>query len=265
MRVGASLLLATLLVIVVGLLYWSGGSGGHDAQAGATSRYVLLQMNLCLSGQAGCFEEAQYPLGVSEAQTRIVDTDADAVTLNEVCRDDVEELARGTGYEMRFESVTSFGEPLPCSDPGDRGLFGIAVLTKTGVKGSIGEAFRVQDEVEQRHWLCATTDDAVTVCATHLERASSETESVNDAQCEEFADVLAGLEAKGPLIAAGDMNRWESCAPAGMWTRGDDDTTQAAGVQHMYGDPQFRRPAASVIPMEYSDHDALVVTSRLIR
>lgn len=258
---------ATLVIIFMGLLlYPPKRSDGHQGRAAATSRYVLLQMNLCLSGLAGCFQDAQYPLGVGDARARIVDSHADAVTLNEVCSGDVKELARVTGYHMRFVPVAYRGELLPCRTPRDRGLYGIAVLTEAGIRSSIGDAFGAQDDIEQRHWICATTAAAVTVCATHLDaRWSSSAESVNDAQCEEFAEVLQALETSGPLIAAGDMNRWESCAPAGMWTRADDDATQAAGAQHVYGDAQFRRPAANVDPMAYSDHDALVVISRLAR
>jgi endonuclease/exonuclease/phosphatase family metal-dependent hydrolase len=266
MRVRLSVLIATVLAIVIAaFLYSSDRVGGRPAHAAPGTKYVVLQMNLCLSGQAACFQDAHYPLDIGEARTRIIDSHADAVTLNEVCLDDVEELARDTGYHMRFATVTYRREPLSCIGPGDRGLYGIAVLTKAGIRRSVEAAYAVQDEIEQRHWICATTDDEVTVCATHLDIRISSTEAVNDAQCAEFAKVLEGLQPKAALIAAGDMNRREPCAPAGMWTRGDDDATQAAGVQQAYGDAQFSEPATTVIPMTYTDHDALVVTSQLTR
>jgi len=167
---------------------------------------------------------------------------------------------------MRFATVTHQGEPLPCIAPGDRGWYGIAVLTKADISRSTNAAYAVEDAVEQRHWICVTTVDAVTVCATHLDiRGFSSTEAVNDAQCAEFADVLESFDPSAALIAAGDMNRWESCAPRGMWTRGDDFATQSPGIQHVYADAQFSRPTTTVVPMAYSDHDALVVTSWLAR
>jgi endonuclease/exonuclease/phosphatase family metal-dependent hydrolase len=223
-------------------------------------------MNLCLSGLAQCFDRVQYPLGVGEARVRIDESQPDAVTLNEVCSGDVSELARGTGYHMRFATVRYRGRPLPCRDPGDRGRYGIAVLTKAGIRTSTGGAFGVQDDVEQRHWLCVTADGAVTVCVTHLDiRASTSTERVNDAQCAEFADVLARFDPNTALIAAGDMNRSSSCAADGMWTRTDDQANQQPGLQQVYGNAGFSSPATTVVPMTYTDHDALVVTSWLTR
>ena len=256
---------AALLVLLIGALLYPSPRTGHQAQA-ARSKYVLVQMNLCLSGKADCFPGVRYPLGVHEARARIEGSHADAVTLNEVCEGDAEDLARSAGYHLRFAAVTDSGQPLPCLSPGGRGVFGIAVLTKAPITSWSGDAYAVQDDVEERHWICARTDDGVTVCTTHLDiRGSEETDAVNDAQCAEFTRVLEGLESSGPLIAAGDMNRWESCAPSGMWTRGDDRASQRAGVQHVYGDAQFRRPARNVRPMTYTDHDALVVASQLSR
>jgi endonuclease/exonuclease/phosphatase family metal-dependent hydrolase len=220
-------------------------------------------MNLCLSGLAQCFHDAHYPRGLVEARTLIVDARADAVTLNEVCSGDVEDLARATGYHMRFATVPYKGNPLPCSDPGDRGRYGIAVLTKAGIRSSVDGAYRAQDAIEQRQWICVTTDDAVTVCATHLDVRSASTNAVNDAQCAEFADVLDGLSQDTALIAAGDMNRPDSCAPEDMWTRSDELAAQQPGLQHVYGNARLSPTATTVVPMTYSDHDALVVSSRL--
>jgi hypothetical protein len=47
---------------------------------------MLMLMNLCLSGLAGCYGRAAYPAVVDEAVARIPEADPDAVTLNEVCR-----------------------------------------------------------------------------------------------------------------------------------------------------------------------------------
>ncbi len=265
LRLALSLLLATALIIVVGaFLHRPGRLGSHQAAAATSSKYVLLQMNLCLSGLAQCFDRVQYPLGVGEARVRIGQSHADAVTLNEVCSRDVHRLARETGYHMRFATVRYLGEPLPCRDPGDRGHYGIAVLTKSGIDTSTGGAYRVQDDVEQRHWLCVSTDDSVTVCATHLDvRASASTQKVNDAQCAELSGVLARFDSSTALIAGGDMNRSSSCAADGMWVRTDGDAEQQPGLQQVYGSSRFSSAVATVVPMTYTDHDALVVTSWL--
>ena len=59
-------------------------------QAGAP--YTVLQMNLCLSGVAGCYPRTAYPAIVAEAAGQILEQDAQAVTLNEACRGDAERL-----------------------------------------------------------------------------------------------------------------------------------------------------------------------------
>ena len=48
------------------------GCGGSTTAAPPTgSTYTLMQMNLCLSGLAGCYGEVAYPAGVDEAVTNI--------------------------------------------------------------------------------------------------------------------------------------------------------------------------------------------------
>ena len=106
------------------------------------SSYQLLQMNLCLSGQAGCYSSAIYASILDEATGQIADQDPEAVTLNEVCSADAAELARRTGYELSFAAVDYGGTPLPCIDPRGRGLFGIAVLTKDDIRSVAGPGVR---------------------------------------------------------------------------------------------------------------------------
>src|SRR4051812_4666208 len=52
------------------------------ARSAAPPAYALLQMNLCLSGLAGCYARTDYPAVVSEAVTRIRAARPDAVTVN---------------------------------------------------------------------------------------------------------------------------------------------------------------------------------------
>src|SRR3954465_939612 len=106
---------------------------GAVAVARASSTYTLMQMNLCLSGLAGCYGKVAYPAGVKEAVARIRAARPDAVTLNEACRGDVDRIARMTGYHARFSTVIYRGRRLRCITPGGRGVFGDAVLTRAAI------------------------------------------------------------------------------------------------------------------------------------
>src|SRR3954454_21603063 len=104
-----------------------GPSGSSVSLAQEPSTYTLMQMNLCLSGFAGCYGKVAYPGGVEEAVARIRDARPDAVTLTESSHRDVAQISRRTGYHLRFSSVTVSGEPLRCIRPGGRAHFGDAV------------------------------------------------------------------------------------------------------------------------------------------
>jgi endonuclease/exonuclease/phosphatase family metal-dependent hydrolase len=221
----------------------------------------LLQMNLCLSGRAGCFARTDYPSVLDEATAQIVGNAPTAVTINEACRDDVAEIARRTGYDLSFAVVDYGGAPLPCITPGGRGFFGIAVLTKGPILASHDEEFAVQADPEARRWLCATTSQA-TVCTAHLStRYSTLEREANDAECRELLTVLARYDAAGTTLFGGDMNRQSSCAPATMWTTRDTAAGQSPGVQHVYGTTSVDRPSASVAEATHTDHDFLLAAS----
>ena len=218
-----------------------------------------MQMNLCLSGLAGCYGKVKYPGAVDEAVARIRGARPDAVTLNETCRGDVERIARRTGYRTRFSRVVYGGERLPCVRPGGRGLFGDAVLTRTAIESSAGEDFDAQAGPERRRWLCVTTRGGVDVCTAHLNTRSTVEVAGNDAQCAELAQLLARRRS---VVFGGDVNRRRSCAPDGMWTRTDASADQAAGLQHVYGSGELRSPSVETAPAAHSDHDVLLVRAR---
>jgi endonuclease/exonuclease/phosphatase family metal-dependent hydrolase len=226
------------------------------------SSYQLLQMNLCLSGQAGCYSQATYPSILDEATGQIADRDPEAVTLNEVCSADVVELAERTGYEFSFAAVDYGGAPLPCIDPRGRGLFGIAVLTKEDIRSSQDRAFAVQADPEERRWLCATTESAISVCTAHLSTRYTSVERVaNNAECRELRSVLARHQEAGTTLFGGDLNRQDPCAPPTMWTSRDTSATQAPGVQHIYGTPSVQEWSTSVDEATYTDHDFLLAAA----
>jgi endonuclease/exonuclease/phosphatase family metal-dependent hydrolase len=225
-----------------------------------------MQMNVCLSGLAGCWPDAEYPAVVQEAVTRIRAARADAVTLNEACHSDVEQMARRVGYHMRFSRVLYRGSPLRCVDPGGRGLFGDALLTRSPIVASEHRPFRAQSGIEQRKWLCASTRFGLDVCTTHLNTRTTDTSiATNDAQCAELAALLARRAADGVVVFGGDVNRLGSCAPDSAWTRTDLLGEESPGIQHAYGSRGvLRSPDVSTVPAAYSNHDVLLVRARLV-
>ena len=228
------------------------------APTGPTSGYTVLQMNLCLSGAASCFGRTAYPSVVGEAAAQVAEQDAEAVTLNEACSGDVAELARRTGYRMRFSAVRSRGAPVPCVRPGGRGVYGLAVLTKAPVSSAQGRAFEVHAGAEERRWLCVTTNRRTTVCSAHLgTRGSAVARVFNDAECRELRTVLARYDEAGTTVFGGDVNRLDPCAPQTMWTRDDTAATQLPGIQHVYGSASLGPPDARVTEATYTDHDFL--------
>jgi endonuclease/exonuclease/phosphatase family metal-dependent hydrolase len=245
----------------------TGCSGSVETVAAASpsagSTYTLMQMNLCLSGLAGCYRKVDYPAGVREAVTRIRQARPDAVTLNEACGGDVALIARRTGYHARFSRVIYYGRPLPCIKPGGRGFFGDAVLTKAAIQSADSRPFRAQAGPEQRQWLCVSTAVGVDVCTAHL--ASHETIEVaaNDPQCVELTAVLARRAAARAVIFGGDLNRRSSCAPPGFWVRTDSSARQDPGLQQVYGTGALRSPSARVVPATHTDHDVLLVRADL--
>lgn len=225
-----------------------------------------MQMNLCLSGLADCWDTAAYPAVVQQAVAGIRSARPDAVTFNEACRLDVARIARRTGYHLRFSRVIYLGAPLPCIDPGGRGLFGDAVLTKAPIRNSGHRAFQAQSGIEQRRWLCVTTRPALDVCTSHLStRRTPAAAATNDAQCAELAALLARRAATHTVVFGGDVNRLHLCTSEGVWARTDASADQSAGLQHVYGSgATLRSPVTTVLAAEHSDHDVLLVRARLV-
>jgi endonuclease/exonuclease/phosphatase family metal-dependent hydrolase len=215
-----------------------------------------MQMNLCLSGLAGCHD----PAVVEEATADIRKAHPDAVTVNEACQGDVARIARRAGYHLRFSRVIYRGKPLHCVKPGGRGLFGDAVLTRAPIERADNHDFKAQAGIERRRWLCVTTRRDVDVCTAHLNTRVAAEVAGNDGQCAEVATILARRKT---FIFGGDVNRHRSCAPVGAWTRTDQSAHQAAGLQHVYGNGAFRSPTATVVPATHTDHDVLLVRAQL--
>ena len=259
MRARTALLLAAFVLAMTGC---GGSSATNGAQAREHTTYALMQMNLCLSGRAGCYGKAAYPAVVEEAVTWIREARPDAVTINEGCRRDVERIARRTGYHLRFSRVIYGGRLLRCVQPSGRGLFGNTVLTEAAIDRVHKQDFRAQAGPERRRWLCVITRVGVDVCTAHLNTRSSIEVAGNDAQCAELATLLARRAAGRTLVFGGDVNVRRSCAPRGAWTRTDSAADQSPGLQHVYGTGALRSPSAEVVPARHSDHDFLLVRAQ---
>ena len=238
------------------------GSSANTHAAPPGSTYTLMQMNLCLSGLGGCYQKVAYPAALDEAVARIRAAHPDAVTFSEACSGDVALIARRAGYQLRFSRVIYLGKPLSCVQPSGRGVYGDAVLTRAAIERTDGEAFRAQEGIERRRWLCVTTRVQVEVCTAHLNTRLTDEVAGNDAQCAELRALLARRAGNRTVIFGGDVNRRGSCAPAGFWVRTDGSAHQAAGLQQVYGTAALRSPSAEVVPATHTDHDVLLVRAR---
>ena len=252
----------TLVLALTGCSRFSATATAVPPRAGATT-YTLMQMNLCLSGIAGCYRKVDYPAGVQEALVRIREAHPDAVTVNEACSGDVARIARQTGYHLRFSRVIYNGKPLPCVHPGGRGLFGDAVLTKAAIESGESQAFEAQAGPERRQWLCASTRAGVDVCTSHLASPEIVEVAANDPQCTELRALLARRAAHRTVVFGGDVNRLSSCAPHGFWTRTDRSAYPDPGSQQVYGSGALGSPSVEVVPGTHSDHDFLLVSAHL--
>ncbi len=250
-----------LVLVLAGCSRSSSTAAAAPGSPGPT--YTLIQMNLCLSGLAGCYGKVQYPAVLNEATARIREAHPDAVTFNEACSGDVAQIARRTGYHLRFARVIYYGKPLPCVDPSGRGLFGDAVLTRAAIQSADTQAFAAQAGPERRVWLCVGTRVGVDVCTAHLASHERDEVAANDPQCVELRALLARRAVDRTVIFGGDLNRRSSCAPRGFWIRTDRFARQDPGSQHVYGTAGLRSPSARVVPATHTDHDVLLVRALL--
>ena len=244
--------------VASGTLVWR-SSTATARPAAVAAAFTLMQTNLCLSGMARCYAKVAYPAVLEDTVARIRATRPDAVTVNEACHRDVAQIARRTGYHLRFSTVTSSAGPIRCIRPDGRGRFGDAVLTKAEIERSESHDFEAQAGRERRRWLCVTTGADIDVCTAHLAMPSPVEAAGNDAQCAELAAILARRMTTHAVIFGGDVNRRRPCAPDGLWTRTDGRADQAPRLQHVYGTSALGSPSVQVLPATHTDHDVLLI------
>lgn len=258
--------LATVAAISIGT-----AAMASSAPQTAPHTVRLLQMNLCLSGIAGCFPGTQYPSVVDEAIGQIEANRPDIATVVETCSGDAQRIADETGYHLAFGTVIYKGAELPCVNPGGRGVYGITLLTRQPIVAVNDKPYTAQNGNEQRRRVCATTSDGLTGCVTHLavpdKDPAGPNSAANNGQCAELRSLLDQYARRGlPVLAGGDMNRQGSCAPPTFWTQRDSASSKDPGIQHAYGTRAWLHEAtATVLPMQFSDHNALLVTATMSR
>lgn len=229
----------------------------------------LLQLNLCASGQAGCFTGRS----IAEADTVIRATAPDVVTLNEVCAGDVRTLGRVLADVRRGEVTSAFiaapdrpsGEPTRCRDGQEYGIGLLAYIPATAEGHTYRGAYPMQDRTdpEERVWLCVHATNRFHACTTHL---ASQNPPVAQAQCRHLLTVtIPGLHARDgydPTVVAGDFNlRYGAapdlrpCVPDGWFRLGD------GGLQHILATDDFTVRSTRWIDMRRTtDHPGLFVT-----
>ncbi|SDZ62013.1 Endonuclease/Exonuclease/phosphatase family protein [Asanoa ishikariensis] len=252
-------------VLVAWLLAATALLGGSVAPPARAVR--LLQLNLCASGQAGCYTGRS----IDVAAQVIRDTRPDVVTLNEICEGDVDTLGsvlagvHGDLVTSGFRAAPDrpSGGPTRCGRNGQAYGIGLIARRPTTPHEVVGGEYPVQDPVdpEERVWLCLLA--AVDVCTTHLAGFDSEAAL---RQCQHlFGVTLPALHRRAgyrPTIVAGDLNlRYGAppdlrpCIPPGYRWLGD------GGLQHVLATSDLAQPTMRPVDLDRStDHPGLLVT-----
>ena len=237
---------------------------------------MLLQMNLCNSGFAGCYAGGQ---SVPEAAAVIRAQRPDVVTLNEICAGDVhgalaEAMRQAWPADRVFAQFQPAWDrerqaPYRCQDGQEYGIGVVGRVAPASWAGvqTRGGIYPSQNPrpSEQRAWVCAYAVGNYVACTTHLE---SEDGPVALAQCQYLMNtaipaVRAALGAGLPTVVGGDFNlRYggspdvPGCVPPGWFRKGD------GGVQQVLATSDFTFRSTGRIGMTYTDHDAWLVTLR---
>lgn len=277
--------MAFFLVFSLG---WLAGCAGDRAASNPTSTsrptigpgqttVRVLQMNLCNSGRADCYSGGR---AVSMAATLIRQHEPGMVSLNEVCRDDVQVLKQAMSSTFPGAAVASAfkaAEDRPTQAPvrcengqqfGD-GVLAVVPSRAHGVRSHSG-VYPDQDlnDPEERVWVCIDLVTQFSACTTHT---ASTSRSIALAQCQYMlnsaAPTMSRRDGGDPIILGADLNLAthgspspQSCLPDG-YQRTDDgalqDVVVSSGIE-----PRSR----SVIDMRgTTDHPGLLVEVVLSR
>ena len=249
---------STGLVLAVVLL-----CGLVTAPATAATAFKVVQMNLCNSGIAGCYQGGS---AVDEAVGMIGRRLPDVVSVNEVCLSDLPRLTAAVGataeYQFAFARNRSTNSDYQCT--AGRGAYGSAIIVKEGIRSGGHGTYTAQDGGNEiRAWGCALSEvRGFTACTTHL----STTGTTALAQCRELVpSIVLSHDPTGSAttrhVVVGDLNlryspgsatNAQNCVPSGWFRKGDGD------VQHV-----IARTLTFVSTQEYAmyrtHHPAFVV------
>jgi hypothetical protein len=228
--------------------------------------FWVLQLNLCNSGLASCYDGGK---SVPEAATAIQNSAPDVVTLNEICQPDVAQLSTALSALYAGDTVVwafkAAGDrrtsaAYKCKNGQDYGI-GLIVHVPGAYSGHtvFSGLYASQDtsSAEERAWVCIHATGSFYACTTHLASTSG---TVALAQCKDLmTNLLPGIQradgGAGPTVLGGDLNLKykgspdaQSCVPAGYFRKGDGD------VQHIMATTTFAFSSSRTISMQHTDH-----------
>jgi hypothetical protein len=244
---------------------------GGTAPVPGAGRFWELQLNLCNSGEAGCYSGGN---AVYEGGDLIYHLRPNLVTLNEICADDLARYLLPSLSEA-WPNDWVYSVFVPAVDKRTNAAyrcqngfeFGNAVLGRVaagsfqGVSAWGGRYGNQDRSTEDRTFACAYAVGDHLACATHL---SSRSGTIALAQCrallsEAIPHIRSEARVSGRTIIGGDLNmpfgrgNAQNCVPTGHTRKGDGD------VQHVIfsNDTAFNGTAS--YPMTHTDHAAFLV------
>jgi endonuclease/exonuclease/phosphatase family metal-dependent hydrolase len=237
---------------------------GSTTGSTAPTPLRILQFNLCNSGIAECYTGRS----VHEAASVIRVNSPDVVTLNEICRDDVDELSQAMAaahLSSAFKAAQDrrTGGDFKCRNGQPFGI-GVLVRLPAASRGSTmySGIYPTQDlsDPEERAFVCVRAIGSFTACTTHLASTST---PVALAQCHYLlTTTIPAARSREPTIVAGDFNLGHAgsadvrtCLPPG-YVRVDD-----TGVQQVIATSEFTIGSTALMDMQgTTDHPGLLVT-----
>jgi hypothetical protein len=233
------------------------------------SRYPfwVLQLNLCNSGFAGCYENGA---SVPEAAAVIQRHAPDVVTLNEVCQNDVvalhatlADVYSGSTVVWAFKAANDkrTGGPYKCKNGQDYGVGVLAHIPApyAGYQTYSG-VYPMQDSTSNEHraWLCIAATGNYYACTTHLTNNSGSTalNQCNHLMRTAIPAMQAAAGGARPTVMGADLNlryggspNAQSCVPPGYYRKGD------GSVQHIMASADLTFHSSAKITMQRTDHD----------
>ncbi|WP_394835520.1 hypothetical protein LVJ94_01160 [Pendulispora rubella] len=226
----------------------------------AATPFKVLQLNLCNSGLAGCYEDGK---AIGEGIAKIDSQQPDVVSVNEVCEDDIARMGNETGYSAYFfparKRTGSETPPYLCKNGHP---YGIGFLARPDHGDLVNTPqyrwYTNQDtgSSEMRVMACGEYSEFV-FCTTHLATVGS----IAMKQCQELMTDAVAHAAHKPTVVAGDLNmryqgapNVQACVPSGFFRKGDGSVQHVIAQQSAFGFSSTR-----TLSMSYTDHPAFVV------